>query len=407
MNLLLTCSTTPEFGPEALDLWNKFCVADFMPGSEIVSYLMFAPASSSACIDAIVFLRPSLSMGFRYGPNGCPIPSHEIAPWGSHWLNAEIAQKIRNLPESCAMRDGRKWKRIPQIVLTDGGQRQGGYDGLGVEFVVDVTEWMLHSGYASPVTWSQIEKVVGRYHQRAAGEYERVGFMVIADHGLYRVKRAFRKKSRAESEFYYGGKDKRRFHGYVTVGRDSEGIGYEAALFEQLLNDPNAGEREVHNFLEQHPDLLVDAMMGVPISHQPYFPANKQTPDFAISPILPRDGGDWVKLLELKGPDAKILDSRKYLHRGLAPAVTRAIAQVNDYNESIRDPLNLKSVEKSLGYLPEFSERAVLIGRAPAIQDEELWDKRRAELPAIKIITYDDLLQDLRVRHAWRKGRHA
>jgi hypothetical protein len=405
LNLLLTCSTTPEFTQDALDLWNEFCIAEWMPGREIVSYLMFAPASSSASIDAIVFLQPNLSMGFLHGPDGRVSRMPDISPWQAHWLNAEIAQRIRDLPENCAMRDGRKWKRIPQIVLTD-GRRHGEYDGLDVEFVVDVTEWMLHSGYVSPVTWSQIDKVINRYHQKAVAEYERVGFLVTVDHGLYRVKRAFRKKMLVESDFYYGGKDKRRFSGYVTIGRESEGIDYEALLFEQLLNDPRTGERQVHNFLEQHPDLLAEAMMGVPISHQPYFPADKQTPDFAISPVLPRDGGDWVKLLELKGPDASILANRRHLHRGLAPAVIRALAQVNDYDDSVHDPLNLKSIEKALGYLPEFSQRAVLIGTNPPTKDMALWDKRRDEQLSVSIITYDELLQQHQVRHAWRRRHH-
>jgi hypothetical protein len=204
MNLLLTCSTLPEFSPEALDLWNKFCIADWMPGSEIVSYLMFAPASSSACIDAIVFLRPDLSMGLVYGPDGSPSLSTGIRPWEAHWLNAEIARRIRDLPETCAMRDGRKWKRIPQVFLTDSGSRHSAYEGLDVELVLDVTERMLHDGYASPVTWSQIDRSVNRYQQKAMAEYARVGFLVTADHGLYRVKRALLKKSSDESEFYYG-----------------------------------------------------------------------------------------------------------------------------------------------------------------------------------------------------------
>jgi hypothetical protein len=29
--------------------------------------------------------------------------------------------------------------------------------------------------------------------------------------------------------------------------------------------------------------------MGVPISHQPYFPSNQQMPDYSIAPILPRN----------------------------------------------------------------------------------------------------------------------
>jgi hypothetical protein len=403
VNLLLTCSTTPEFSQDALELWNKFCIAEWMPGHEVVPYLMFAPASASASIDAIVFLRPNRSVGFVYGPDGRSSGSPEISSWDAPWFNADIAQRIRSLPETCAMRDGRKWKRIPQIVLTDRGIREQAYDGLDVEFVIDVTEWMLHDGYASPVTWSQIEKAVNRYQQKALKEYERVGFLVIADHGRFRMKRAFHKKSPHESEFYLRGNDKRRFHEYVTIGRDSEGIDYEALLFEQLLNDPKIGEREIHNFLEHHPDLLAEAMMGVPISHQPHFPSNKQIPDFVISHALPRDGGDWAKLLELKGPEAKILANRRHLHRNLSPAVMQALAQVNDYNESVRDPLNLKSVEKALGYVPEFSERAVLIGRNPSAQDVELWEKRKAEQLSVRIVTYDELLKEQQARHAWRR----
>lgn len=264
---------------------------------------------------------------------------------------------------------------------------------------------MLLRGYASPVTWDRIEKIVNQYHREASADYERVGFLVIADHGLYRVKRAYRKKDEKESEFYYGGKDKRRFHGFVTIGRDQEGVDYEALLFEHLLNDPKTGEREVHNFLEEHPDLLGEAMMGTPISHRPHFTTNRQILDFAIAPILPRDSGEWVKLLELKGPEASVLGNRRRLHRALAPAVIQALAQVNDYNESIHDPLNRRAVEKALGYIPEFSERAVLIGRTPPAGDAELWDKRRAEQPSVRIITYDEVLQEQRDRRAKRR-RH-
>lgn len=174
------------------------------------------------------------------------------------------------------MRDGRKWKRIPQIVLTEHGHRHEAYAGLDVEFVLDVTEWMLLHGFSSPITWNKIEEIVNQYHLRAMGEYERVGFMVTVDRGVYRAKRAFRKKNSNESEFYFGEKDKRRFHGFVTIGREPGGADYEAWLLEQLLNDPKAGERELHHFFGGHPDFLAEAMMGVPISHQPFFPSNSR-----------------------------------------------------------------------------------------------------------------------------------
>jgi hypothetical protein len=289
------------------------------------------------------------------------------------------------------------------IVLTDHGLRPPAYDGLDVEFVHDVTGLILHHGLYSTVTWRQLDQAVDLYQRAILQEYARIGFMVTDDHGLYRVKKAYCKKTQRESEFYFSGNDKHRFRRFVTFGRDSEGIAYEALLFENLLNDPETGEREVHNFLEQHPALLAEAMMGVPISHQPHF-ANKQTPDYVISRIVPRDTDETVKLLEqleLKGPEARILDSPG-LHRALSHGVIRALAQVNDYNEAIRDPLNLTATERALGYIPKYTERAVLIGRNPKPQDVELWEKRKAEYPVVKIVTYDALLEEHHARHSWR-----
>jgi hypothetical protein len=405
VNLLLTCAATPEFSRDALDLWNQFCIAEWMPGRDIVRYLLFAPASERASIDAIVFLEPNKSVGFAQGPDGRLTLFPETTPWEAHYHNAAISEQIRNLPETCAMRDGRKWKRIPQIVLTEPGLRHEAYDGLDVEFVRDVTELMLLQGYGSPITWSKIEEIVNQYHRRAMSEYERVGFLVTVDRGLYRVRRAFRKRNSKESDFYFGGKDRRHFHGFVTIGREQDGADYEASLFEQLLNNPRAGERELHRFFEEHPDFLAEALMGVPISHQPYFSGNKQTPDFSISPILPRGSNESLKLLELKGPEASVLASKRYLHRGLAPALTQALAQVNDYAESLRDPLNLKAIERALGYVPKSSLRAVLIGRTPSLEDASLWEKRKAEQRSVQIITYDEVLQGHRERLARRRGR--
>jgi hypothetical protein len=402
VNLLLTCSTTPDFSHKALDLWNNFCIADWMPGNQVVQYLLFAPSSEFASIDAIVFLEPSVE-GFTRGPDGSPI-FPQMMPEEGHWRNAIISEKLRNLPETCAMRDGRKWKRIPHIVLTKHGRWWEAYDGLDVEYVIDVTERMLFQGFASPITWNRIEQIVNQFHRRAMAEYERVGFLVTVDRGLYRVRGAFRKKNSNESEFYFGGKDRRRFHGFVTIGREPDGVDYQAWLFEQLLNDPEAGEREFHRFFEEHSDFLAEAMMGVPISHRPYFPSNKQTPDFAVSPVLPRDSGEWVKLLELKGPEASVLASNRYLHRGLAPALTQALAQVSDYEECLRDSLNLKNIEKALGYIPASAQRAVLIGRTPPREDASLWKRRKAEQPSVRIITYDELLQDQRDRARRRRG---
>jgi Domain of unknown function (DUF4263) len=335
-------------------------------------------------------------------PDGLPSPI--ALPDDGHYGNAYLSQAIRELPDAYTMRDGRKWKKIPHVVLSESAFRHPAYRGLDVHFVVDFTKHMRYSGYASPVTWQQIERVINAYHLRAMEDYSRAGFLVSIEHGLYRVRRAYCKKAAAlESEFYCGKGDRRRFHGFVTIGRETDGMDYEARLFEQLLNDPKVGERELHRFFVEHPDFLAEAMGGVPISHQPSFTTNRQTPDFAISPILPRDRGEWVSLLELKGPEARVLGGGRYLHRGLTPAVMQALTQIRDYDEAIHDPLNLRAVEKALGYVPEHSNRAVLIGRAPQAQDRQLWEKRKSEQPSIAIITYDEILGEQRTRRVSRR----
>ncbi len=204
-----------------------------MPGPELVPHLQFAPASASASIDAIVFLRTEPGMGFPFSHLG-----REMTPWEADFSNADIARRIRELPESCAMRDGRKWKRIPIIVLTSAGRYNRAFDGVDVDFVVDSTDSILYSGSSSTLTWRRVEEAVNRYQRKILGEYKRVGFLVTDDHGRYRIKRAYRKKNQQESEYYLSGKDKRRFRGFVTIGRESEGVEHEAALLEGDSEQP-------------------------------------------------------------------------------------------------------------------------------------------------------------------------
>ena len=49
--------------------------------------------------------------------------------------------------------------------------------------------------------------------------------------------------------------------------------------------------------------------------------------------------------------------------------------------------------------------RVVLIGRTPTREDANLWEKRRAEQSSVRIITYDEVLQEHRDRLARRNPR--
>ncbi len=117
------------------------------------------------------------------------------------------------------------------------------------------------------------------------------------------------------------------------------------------------------------------------------------SPDFAFTSILgPRDIKD-IELLEMKGPAEKLLNYHRN-HPGFTAILHRAIDQVRDYGRYISYPANHTKIMKQLGYIPTQSRLAVLIGRD--YQDGErmeVLERRRAETPDIKIITYDKILE--------------
>jgi hypothetical protein len=58
----------------------------------------------------------------------------------------------------------------------------------------------------------------------------------------------------------------------------------------------------------------------------------------------------------------------------------------------LRDPENIQAVLRGLGYFPDDSKLAVLIGRTPRDDaDREVWAQRQGELD-VKVVTYDEIL---------------
>jgi hypothetical protein len=112
-----------------------------------------------------------------------------------------------------------------------------------------------------------------------------------------------------------------------------------------------------------------------------------------MTPILGAAHGDSAEFLELKGPDAPLLNNVKR-HQGLSRALHVAIDQVRDYGRYLSNPENAARLIKKLGYLPTTPRLAVLIGRdlRDAAQDEAL-RRRETEAVNVKIITYDEILE--------------
>jgi hypothetical protein len=350
----------------------QYHIVEQMPIQRVSDYLRSNQSSTLALVDAIICMADMEMV----------LPTIDFPLYKAVTLAADV----RGLPESCTMRDGRKWKAIPFVIFCNGF-------GSGTMLLKGQSD----NAHIYPITHpfmalEQIKKVVDEYHDRVLRDYENLGILVRVEKGRAQIGSALKlKDNRAESAHYYAPGDRRHHRGWVTVKRDSEGLRQDVELF-QILLDRGASEMEMHRFFEEHPAILMEARLGIPISHRPNFVSPKgNKPDFAFSPILGPGIDNSIGLLELKGPNEKTLTLG--LHRDFTAKVHHAIAQVRDYGYCLRDPANFATILRAFGYIPDDSNRAVLIGRLPRnSEDGEAWMKRQSELD-VKIITYDEILE--------------
>lgn len=376
---------------DEIETWMRSCIVSSTPWWSLTGYLRLDLAATNALVDVIAFLPADHVDGFI-----------EDYAWRCLW----VIEQIRALPESCCMRDGRKWKKVPCVVLA---QRYhlgsvGPVRDAGVPIAVYSPQY---SSVYFRLTLGKLQEVVNDYQERVLSQYQKVGILVACEHGRCQVKWALEKKAQSlENEYYHSSADRRKLKTYITVHRDVAGIEYEARLFEELINDPKTRERDLHRFFEQHPAFLMDAMRGVPISHQPRLAKPKDwTPDFALPPAAVPPGSERsVQLAELKGVHVPLLTGQ--LHRGFSHNVMSAINQVRDYARVMRegDPANVKRLVETFGYVPDRIRKAVLIGRVPKHRsDAEIVQQRMGEQPDVQIVPYDEILhvQHRQINPSW------
>jgi hypothetical protein len=298
-----------------------------------------------------------------------------------------LAMALRELPESCAMRDGRKWKCVPLIVF------YGAADWTLAEYAKAETHahfWLNHRGYGfSQYSLRVIHEIVERYRAKLLADYKLCGLLVRFEAGRAQVKPALkRRRPNVQTEYYYPAADIHNSSGWVTFSRDSDGVANDVKMFEELL-DRRANETEMHKFFSENPSILMEARGGIPISHGVRF-ANPDgwTPDVAVSSILgPVD--NQIEMLELKGPAERLLT--KGFHPGFTRKVHAAIDQVRDYERYLKDPANRRAILAALGRIPQKPKLAVLIGRDPSDGDGRGILERRREEVDVKVITYDEV----------------
>jgi Domain of unknown function (DUF4263) len=375
MNLLYTSiGYTSLESKEYIRLWQERSNSvQIMPYKDIVNYLHFNPASTLALIDAIVCAADT----------DVDVWDEEMMPSYIFPLETalKVADDVSRLPESCAMRDGRKWKTIPFIIICNAGSFANAKTHAHI------------LGTEEPIqALNLVKQIVHEYQNRILKDYRIAGILVRFEAGRAQIQPAHeREKPGIETEYYYPPADRRKDKIWVTVKRDDEGLRLDVELFRMLL-DRGASETEMHKFFEEHPNILMEARMGIPISHGLSFAQPKnRTPDFVMSPILGPQSSSEIGLLELKGPTEQILNKGTYA--GFTARLNYAINQVRDYDGFRRDPSNIEAILQALGFLPDKAKLAVLIGRMPKSDESELFERRKSQLPDVEVVTYDDIFQ--------------
>lgn len=301
----------------------------------------------------------------------------------------QMESELRALSDEVCMGDGRKWKAVPFMSLVDEMEMTGlFYDVRG-------SSGSVISYYGDEQAYRHIKNAITTYKQKVVAGFDNLGFLVTYKNGRLRVGPALGGKTDLENEFYRSKADKTRSNRsrVVTVDRDLYGVQYEVEQLEFLINWPKTNEADLQKFFEENPHFLASPTQAIPLPH-PRFPINDQEsliPDFVLRPVThPHRDSRW-QVLDLKMPSAKLLSGKGRRVR-FGAEVADAIVQLNDYTEYFRNPSNKDVIESILSHHLRFPSKAVLIGRMPRQEDVEALELAQSREPAVRIITYDEIL---------------
>ncbi len=164
--------------------------------------------------------------------------------------------------------------------------------------------------------------------------------------------------------------------------------------FEALLNKPDVHESELQRFLELNPNFLLGSDYQSLRSRVilPCEFGNDLIPDFFLEPIA----GRYWDIAELKLPNSLLSVGRINRER-FAHSVFEACAQVRTYANYFDDPRNRDLIQNRYGILAYKPRVCVIIGRRFEL-DDLVRRQVELDLPWVRIVTYQDLLEKARHR---------
>jgi hypothetical protein len=164
--------------------------------------------------------------------------------------------------------------------------------------------------------------------------------------------------------------------------------------FESLINRPRIREQEIQNFLELHPEILRSLGYSRCVPHVMLSEAGKREmiPDF----ILHRPGGNGFDILDLKLPTGRIAVSNPYDR--VSHEISRAVGQLKAYSDYFKSPVNRERFTRA-HQIEYFEPKLIVaIGRQSQYSSNEMRSGIEAQVPGVRILTYDELVSYARTR---------
>lgn len=363
--------------------WEKFGIRSWhVVPNELMALLEEGFEHETFLVDAFVLISEPLLIPATASSSRTPVVIN-------------LPSRIRSLPENVAMADGRRWSALPIIVFGDEVDLQ-----LLTDFAAHLTDVGYRDIQVRQLSETDnygvdtIKQMIKKYRQEVLDELDNLGFIVAYEGGRYRLGPALKPRPELVGYYYFGAADQRRNH-YVTVDRDLLGIQYEIELLEALLNNARASEADFQKFFEDNPHFLSTVANALPHVQLRDNAGKLLVPDFILKPIVASQRDSRWEVLDLKRPDVPLL-AGKGSRRRLSQAVQQAIRQLRDYGDYFANPNNSTAVELALGHDLRRPKLGVLIGRMTNL-DVEALELEQGRLPDIRIITYDEILEQQRV----------
>lgn len=168
--------------------------------------------------------------------------------------------------------------------------------------------------------------------------------------------------------------------------------------FEELLNNPNTKEQDLHDFFYRHQNFILSDEYKRAHSKITLERITGETliPDFVLEPFEKNALSD---LLELKMPSAKVYVLKKNRIR-FSASVLEACAQLREYHTFFDEEINRLRIKKKYKLDIFKPKMFVITGRKGGVSP---FEARHAEqgVPNLVLKTYDDILNRMKKKLKW------